>query len=56
MKIFRKKLPAVEIIIMTATDLNDDQLNNVRAQACRYLPKLFDLDEARSLVRTIVKR
>lgn len=56
MKIFRKKSPTAEIIIMTATDLNDDQLNNVRAQACHYLPKPFDLDAARSLVRTIAKR
>ena len=56
MKIFRKKLPAVEIIIMIATDLNDAQLNTVRTQACHYLPKPFDLDAARSLVRTIAKR
>ncbi len=53
MKIVREVSPLTMVIIMTAIELDDGQLKNLSANAGHYLPKPFDLDEVRLLVRDI---
>ncbi len=55
MNVVRKVSPETRVIIMTAVDLDDRQLNDLRANEGHYLPKPFDLDEVRLLVRRIRK-
>ena len=55
MNVFREISPGTSIIIMTAVDLDEAQLNSLRSSASHYLPKPFDLDEVRSLVSRIMK-
>ncbi len=50
MKMFSEISPATRIIIMTATDLDEAQRESLRNNACRFLPKPFDLEQVRSLV------
>ena len=53
MKIVREISPATRIILMTATDLDDAQMNYLRHNDGHFLPKPFDLEEVRSLVKGI---
>lgn len=53
MKIVREKSPSTRIIIMTAVDLNDGQMKYLHNNAGFFLPKPFDLEEVRSLVKRI---
>ncbi len=53
MKVVRKVSPETAVIIMTAVELNDGQLKHLNANAGHYLPKPFDLDQVRLLVRRI---
>jgi DNA-binding NtrC family response regulator len=53
MNVFREISPATKIIIMTAVDLNEGQLNDLHKNACHFLPKPFDLEDVRSLVCNI---
>ena len=45
--------PATRIIIMTAVDLDDEQMRYLHNNACHFLPKPFDLENVRSLVDNI---
>ncbi len=51
MKIVQERSPDTKVIIMTAEELSDGQLNELRTRACCFLPKPFDLGHVRSLVR-----
>lgn len=53
MKIVREKSPSTRIIIMTAVDLNDGQMKYLHNNDGFFLPKPFDLEEVRSLVKRI---
>ena len=53
MKIVREVSPATRIILMTATDLDDAQMNYLRHNDGHFLPKPFDLEEVRSIVKRI---
>lgn len=53
MKIIREMSPPTRIILMTAFDLDDEQMSYLRRNDGHYLPKPFDLDEVRSLVKSI---
>ena len=53
MKIVREISPATRIILMTAVDLDDTQMNYLRHNNGHYLPKPFDLEEVRSIVKSI---
>src|SRR5512147_676493 len=53
MKIVREISPATRIILMTAFDLDDAQMNDLRHNNGHYLPKPFDLEEVRSIVKGI---
>jgi CheY-like chemotaxis protein len=53
MKIMREIAPATRIILMTAVDLDDVQMNDLRRNDGLYLPKPFDLEEVRSIVKSI---
>jgi DNA-binding response OmpR family regulator len=53
MKIVREISPATRIVLMTAVDLDDVQMNYLRHNDGRYLPKPFDLEEVRSIVKGI---
>jgi CheY-like chemotaxis protein len=53
MKIVREISPATRIILMTAIDLDDAQMNDLRHHNGHYLPKPFDLEEVRSIVKGI---
>src|SRR5512147_2840779 len=53
MKIVREISPATRIILMTAVDLDDTQMNYLRRNDGHYLPKPFDLEEVRSIVKGI---
>lgn len=53
MKIVLEISPATRIILMTAIDLDDVQMNYLRHNNGHYLPKPFDLEEVRSIVKGI---
>ncbi len=53
MKIFRERSPQTGIIIMTALDLTERQLAEIRSLGCKFLPKPFDLDNVRELVAEV---
>jgi DNA-binding response OmpR family regulator len=53
MKIVREISPATRIILMTAIDLDDAQMNYLHHNDGHFLPKPFDLEEVRSLVKGI---
>jgi DNA-binding NtrC family response regulator len=55
MKTVRKVSPATKIIIMTAVDLDERQMQNLRDCSSHFLPKPFDLEQVRSLVDGISK-
>ena len=50
MQTVKKLSPGTRIIIMTANELSDIQMSDLRRNDCRFLPKPFDLDQVRSLV------
>lgn len=50
MKVVRERSPRTGIVIITATDLTDRQIDSIRANGGRLLPKPFDLDQVRMLV------
>jgi DNA-binding response OmpR family regulator len=50
MKLFRERSPRTGIVIMTALDLTDRQLAEIRALGCKFLPKPFDLENVRELI------
>jgi DNA-binding response OmpR family regulator len=53
MKIVREISPATKVILMTAVDLDDEQVRYLHENACYYLPKPFNLEEVRSIVKRI---
>jgi DNA-binding response OmpR family regulator len=53
MKIVREVSPSTRIVIMTALDLNEKQFEDLYSNAGHFLPKPFDLEEVRSIVRRI---
>jgi len=53
MKIVREISPSTRIILMTAVDLDEAQMNYLRHNDGFYLPKPFDLEEVRSIVKSI---
>jgi len=53
MKIVREISPSTRIVIMTAVDLNDGQMTYLHDNAGFFLPKPFDLEEVRSIVKRI---
>lgn len=53
MKIVREKSPSTRIVIMTAIDLNDGQMKYLHNNDGFFLPKPFDLEEVRSIVKSI---
>jgi DNA-binding response OmpR family regulator len=53
MKTVQQISPATRIVIMTAVDLNDEQMRYLHNNACHFLPKPFDLENVRSLVDNI---
>ncbi len=53
MKIVREISPSTKIVLMTAVDLDEAQMNNLRLIEGFYLPKPFDLEEVRSIVKSI---
>jgi DNA-binding NtrC family response regulator len=53
MKIVQETSPATRIIIMTAVDLNDGQMEYLHNNECHFLPKPFNLEDVRSLVAGI---
>lgn len=53
MKIVREISPATRIVLMTAVDLDDAQMSYLRLNDGHYVPKPFDLEEVRSIVRGI---
>jgi DNA-binding response OmpR family regulator len=53
MKIVREISPATRIILMTAVDLDEVQMNFLHHNDGYYLPKPFDLEEVRSIVKSI---
>jgi DNA-binding response OmpR family regulator len=55
MKKFLEISPATRIIIMTAVDLDEEQLKMLSVYGSHYLPKPFDLDDVRSVVNGISK-
>ncbi len=55
MNIVQKVSPSTRVIIMTALDLTKEQLADLRHNACNFLPKPFDRDHVRSLVRDLTK-
>ncbi len=55
MKTVRQVSPATKIIIMTAVDLDERQMQNLRDCSSHFLPKPFDLEQVRSLVDGISK-
>ena len=55
MKTVQELSPATRIIIMTAVDLNDGQMQYLHNNACHFMPKPFNLEDVRSLVASISK-
>ncbi len=55
MKTVRRVSPSTKIIIMTAVDLDERQMQNLRDCSSHFLPKPFDLEQVRSLVDGISK-
>jgi DNA-binding response OmpR family regulator len=53
MKVMREISPSTRIILMTAVDLDEAQMNNLRQNDGLYLPKPFDLEEVRAIVKSI---
>lgn len=53
MKTVQEISPATRIIIMTAVDLNEQQMRYLHNTACHFLPKPFNLEDVRSLVDNI---
>jgi len=50
-KIFREVSPATKIIIMTASEIDSDLLRDILSHAWCFLPKPFELEDVRLLVR-----
>jgi two-component system, NtrC family, response regulator PilR len=53
MRIVREVSPSTKIIIMTAVELNERQFEDLRSNGGQFLPKPFDLEEVRSIVRRV---
>ena len=56
MKTISEVSPHTAIIIMTATDLSEKQLQSLHNKGCYFLPKPFDLDYVLALVAEISGR
>jgi DNA-binding response OmpR family regulator len=54
LQLIRQICPAVRIVVMTALDLSDRQMAELRAYTCELLPKPFGLDTVREVVRGIL--
>ncbi len=50
MRFVRNRSPRTGIIIMTATDLTERQLADIRESGGQFIPKPFDLEQIRSTV------
>lgn len=51
MKTMKEVSPETKIIIMTANEMDSEQLSRIRKHAWRFLPKPFDLEDVRSIVK-----
>ncbi len=54
MKIVKKTAPATKIIMMTASELDNEMLKTIRENACSFLSKPFDLFQVKSFVNQIL--
>ncbi len=50
MPVMRNISPETKIIIMTAEDLGEKKLEDLRGKGCSFLPKPFDLDHVHALI------
>ena len=51
MKTFQAISPATKIVIMSASEIDDEELGNIRMNAWHFLPKPFELEDVQSLVK-----
>lgn len=54
MKTMKEVSPETKIVIMTANELDSEQLSYIRTHAWRFLPKPFDLEDVRTIVKHLM--